>query len=84
MTFNDGLSFPIPFLMDFPYVCSNPTCKAFNFRYHRPTLVPTGTNLVTLRLGRIPSSGYISPEETATSTCLSTLTALGEVALEFR
>jgi len=44
-----------------------------------PHLSP-GTNLVTLRLGRSPSSGYIAPKEMVTGTYLSTLTRFGEVA----
>jgi len=45
-------------------------------------LLLSATDLVTLRLERIPSIGYISPEELV--TCLSTLTKLEELALGFR
>jgi len=45
-------------------------------------LLLSATDLVTLRLERIPNSGYISPEEIV--ACLSTLTKLKELALEFR
>ena len=45
-------------------------------------LLLSATDLVTLRLERIPHSGYISPEEIV--ACLSTLTKLKELALEFQ
>ncbi len=45
-------------------------------------LLSSATDLVTLRLERIPYSGYISPEEIV--ACLSTLTKLKELALEFQ
>ena len=44
-------------------------------------LLLSATDLVTLRLERIPSTGYISPERVV--TCLSTLTKLEELALGF-
>jgi hypothetical protein len=46
-----------------------------------PKLLLSATHLVDLRLVRIPYSGYISPE--AMVTCLSMLTCLEELRLEF-
>ena len=47
-----------------------------------PKLLLSTTNLVTLYLLEIPQFGYISPEVMA--TCLSTLTSLKSLQLEFR
>jgi hypothetical protein len=44
-------------------------------------LLLSATHLVTLYLGNIPHSGYISPEEMVTA--LSTLTSLGSLSLHF-
>ena len=44
-------------------------------------LLLSATDLVTLRMERIPSTGYIPPEHVV--TCLSTLTKLEELALGF-
>jgi hypothetical protein len=46
------------------------------------TLLLSATHLVDLHLGRIPHSGYISPE--AIVTVLSTLTSLRSLLLEFQ
>jgi hypothetical protein len=45
-------------------------------------LLLSATDLVTLRLERIPAAGYLPPEEVI--TCLSTLTKLEELALGFQ
>ena len=45
-------------------------------------LLFSATDLVTLRLERIPAAGYLSPEEVV--TCLSKLTKLEELALGFQ
>jgi hypothetical protein len=45
-------------------------------------LLLSATDLVTLRLERVPADGYLSPEEVV--TCLSTLTKLEELALGFQ
>lgn len=47
-----------------------------------PKLLLSATHLVSLRLYDIPLSGYISPE--AMGTCLSKLTSLETLCLEFR
>jgi len=47
-----------------------------------PKLLLSTHDLVTLRLDRIPPSGYISPD--AMVTCLSTLTSLEKLELRFR
>ena len=47
-----------------------------------PNLLLSATHLVTLRLHRIPHSGYFSPE--ALVTALSTLTSLEEFQLQFQ
>jgi hypothetical protein len=47
-----------------------------------PKLLLSATHLVTLRLWNIPDSGYISPE--AMVSCLSTLTSLGTLVLQFK
>ena len=47
-----------------------------------PKLLLSATHLTSLRLYRIPDSGYISPE--AMAACLSTLTSLERVYLGFR
>ena len=47
-----------------------------------PILLSSATHLVTLYLLEIPQSGYISPEVMA--TCLSMLTSLESLHLEFR
>jgi hypothetical protein len=47
-----------------------------------PKLLLSTHDLVTLHLERIPRSGYISPE--AMVTCLSTLTSLEQLVLDFR
>ncbi len=47
-----------------------------------PNLLRSTTHLVDLRLLNIPQSGYISPE--AMATCLSELTGLREISLEFQ
>ena len=47
-----------------------------------PKLLLTATHLVELHLHNIPHSGYISPE--AMATCLSMLTSLEELELEFK
>ena len=46
-----------------------------------PKLLSSATHLTTLYLSGIPHSGYISPE--AMVACLSLLTSLGELSLEF-
>ena len=46
-----------------------------------PTLLSTTKNLVKLRLGRIPHSGYLSPD--AMVVCLSFLTKLENLVLRF-
>ena len=46
-----------------------------------PKLLSTATRLVTLALGSIPHSGYISPE--AMVTCLSSLTTLENISIDF-
>ncbi len=46
-----------------------------------PKLLLSAIDLVTLRLHNIPRSGYFSPE--AMVTCLSVLTSLKEICLEF-
>ena len=46
-----------------------------------PKLLLSAIHLVTLRLHNIPHSGYFSPE--AMSTCLSVLSSLKEICLEF-
>ena len=45
-------------------------------------LLLSATDLVTLRMERIPSTGYISPEEIV--TCLSTLTKLEELSFGYQ
>ncbi len=47
-----------------------------------PKLLSSATHLCTLRLRRIPHPGYISPE--AMATCLSALTRLETISLEFQ
>ena len=47
-----------------------------------PKLLLSATHLVQLRLYDIPHFGYISPE--AMATCLSALTSLGRLQLEFQ
>ena len=47
-----------------------------------PKLLLSATGLVTLALRRIPHSGYISPE--AMVTCLSSLTSLERLVVEFQ
>ena len=47
-----------------------------------PNLLPSATHLVTLRLYKIPHSGYISPE--AIATALSAFTSLEELSLSFQ
>lgn len=47
-----------------------------------PKLLLSTTHLVSLRLRRIPHSGYISPE--AMATCLATLPNLDTLVLEFQ
>jgi len=47
-----------------------------------PKLLSSATDLVDLDLNNIPHSGYISPS--AMVTCLSTLTRLGSLVLEFQ
>ena len=47
-----------------------------------PKLLLSATNLTHLRLKHIPDSGYIPPE--AMAACLSTLTSLEKLTLEFR
>ena len=47
-----------------------------------PKLLSSATYLVDLRLSNIPHSGYISPQ--AMVACLSALTSLKEISLEFQ
>ena len=47
-----------------------------------PNLLSSATHLTNLLLERIPHSGYISPE--AMVACLSLLTSLGELSLQFQ
>ena len=47
-----------------------------------PKLLPSAVDLTNLHLHDIPHSGYILPE--AMVDCLSTLTSLGRLSLEFR
>ncbi len=47
-----------------------------------PNLLLSTTHLIHLRLLNVPHSGYISPE--AMVTCLSELTSLEEISLEFQ
>ena len=74
-----------PFLIrswaDLPHVCNSSDWYRIPFP-GLPKLLLSATHLTDLHLYNIPHSGYISPE--AMVTCLSVLTSLDRLSLEFQ
>ena len=86
--YNEPFSVP-PLLPVLPYSClggSAPLLRVLSLDgipfIGLPRLLLSATHLVCLYLGRIPHSGYFSPE--AMVTALSTLTSLEDLWLEFQ